>query len=570
MRVIFSKTDALGDQLFASGYVRHILSQIRPDALVWFVRKGYEGISALFEGSRVFLANTSAESHDEAKRLLTMAREVPPFPWGGVLFAPLPLDAYSAWPEERDLRQEISWWFDFVEALGADIAVAGTINLNWVDEALVLASRAGKRVGVRPHQLSQKLPEEVTRMLEARHITVCFTHSIEYDPRRHELDSFVELLRVIDEESQPLEVSLDPIEPPLESSRVDQDRPTLVVAPGAGDLERTYPLDKLAEAIRLMASMDRYNFLILSGPKDAEMAERLLITLQAKNISTRLLDLRGDEIPKLVGILREASLLICNETFVVHLASYLGTPTVALWGGGHWGRFLPRSGRVTILHIPMLCRPCNWVCCFSERHCLVDFSPIDIANAALRRLEVSRKSAPFVETIECASSFSDDQVLDALRARSEECLNLQTNVASLRRWLDLEIEAKNKEHHLAQEAQAMKGHWERLFREAEQQRDAERELRVQEAAAKQKALDWARDAEAMKTHWEGLFRTAEQQRDKERDLRVQEAAAKEAALKWAQAAESMKTHWETLFRAAESQRDHKLKRRQSQIKGETE
>jgi hypothetical protein len=72
----------------------------------------------------------------------------------------------------------------------------------------------------------------------------------------------------------------------------------------------------------------------------------------------------------------------------------------------------------------------------------------------------------------------------------------------------------------------------------------------------------------MKSHWEGLFRIAEQDRDKERNLRVQEAEAKEAALKWAQVAESMKVHWETQFRAAESQLETEL-RRHPQIKGET-
>jgi hypothetical protein len=55
MNIMPSKTDALGDQVFASGYVRQILAQALPDVLVWFVRKGYEGVSTLFKGSRVFM-----------------------------------------------------------------------------------------------------------------------------------------------------------------------------------------------------------------------------------------------------------------------------------------------------------------------------------------------------------------------------------------------------------------------------------------------------------------------------------------------------------------------------------
>jgi ADP-heptose:LPS heptosyltransferase len=568
MRVIFTKTDALGDQLFASGYLRQILTQIGPDLLVWFVRRGHEGVSALFKGSRVFMANTSADPRDEAKNILLMSH-APALAWGRVVFAPVSLDPYSAWPEDRDVCRELSWWFDFVEAIGVDIAIAGTFDLNWVDQALVLASKAEKRVAVQAHRHSQVLPEEAVRILEARHIPIGFTHTVEHDPERHELDSFAELLRATDGQSHSLGFDLDPIESPSESGLIATTGPTIVVAPGAGDLKRTYPVDKMVEAIKLIRqAVDNQNLVVLSGPKDTEVVGCLLTMLEAENIPARLLSLKGDEIPKLVGILRGASLLICAETFIAHLATYLGTPTVAIWGGGHWGRFLPRSGRVTLLHIPILCRPCNWFCCFSQRHCLTDISPTEIMNAALRRLNEARKVGPFAEAIECAGLLSNDEVLDALRAKSEESFNLQAGIRSLKKWLDMEVEAKNKALKWSEEAEAMKVHWEGLFREAEKQRDMERELRLQEAAAKEKALAWAHDAEAMKSHWEGLFRMAEQDRDKERDLRVQEAEAKEAALKWAQAAESMKVHWETLFRAAESQLEAEI-RRQPQIEGGT-
>jgi len=554
MKIVFSKTDALGDQLFASGYVRQILAHSQPHVLVWFVRKGYEGISALFEGSRVFRVNTSVDPQDETKRMLRAAQAAPTLPWGTVFFVPLPLDPYSAWPENRDLKKELSWWVDFVAAIGADIAIAGTFDLNWVDQALVLASKADRRIAVQPHRSSQALPEEAFRILDARHVAVGFTDTFEHDPKRHELDSFAELLRTTGDKPGIVGFDLDPIEVSSESSLIATIDPTIVVAPGAGDPKRTYPVDKMVEAIRLIRhAVDGCNFVILGGPKDGEVVQHLLKGLEVENVQVRLVSLQADQIPELVKILRETSLLICAESFVVHLASYLGTPMVALWGGGHWGRFLPRSGRVTLLHIPILCRPCNWFCCFPQRHCLTDISPTEIMDAALRRLKKGRTSAPFVDTVESAGVLSDDEVLSMLRAKSEESFNLQAEISSLKKWLDIEIETKNKALQWAQDAELMKAHWEGLFREAEKQRDEERALSTQEAEAKEKALDWAQQAESMKRHWEGLFRSVEQDRDKERDLRVQEAEAKEAALRWARDAEQMKAHWEGLFHAAEEQ-----------------
>src|SRR5262249_47378942 len=152
-----------------------------------------------------------------------------------------------------------------------------------------------------PHKHSQVLHEEAVRILEARRITIGLTHIVEHNPERHELDSFGELLRATGDKPGVLGFELDPIELCSDSGLIATRGPTVVVAPGAGDAKRTCPVDKMVEAIKLIRhAVDGHEFIILGGPKDGEVVQRLLKRLEAEGIPARLLSLEADEIPELV------------------------------------------------------------------------------------------------------------------------------------------------------------------------------------------------------------------------------------------------------------------------------
>ncbi len=70
---------------------------------------------------------------------------------------------------------------------------------------------------------------------------------------------------------------------------------------------------------------------------------------------------------ELAELIRAARMLIANETSAVHLATAVGTPTVCITGGGHYGRFVPYPDdlpgiKPTLASYPMPCFNCNWVC----------------------------------------------------------------------------------------------------------------------------------------------------------------------------------------------------------------
>ncbi len=73
---------------------------------------------------------------------------------------------------------------------------------------------------------------------------------------------------------------------------------------------------------------------------------------------------------ELTCLLAKSQILISNETGTVHIANAVGTPTVCILGGGHFGRFVPYpelSGKINnlkVVYYKMPCYGCDWKCVY--------------------------------------------------------------------------------------------------------------------------------------------------------------------------------------------------------------
>ena len=73
---------------------------------------------------------------------------------------------------------------------------------------------------------------------------------------------------------------------------------------------------------------------------------------------------------ELVWLLERSRLVVSNETGTAHISAAVGTPTVCILGGGHFGRFAPYPdlpGQTNYLHPvfhKMPCYGCNWECVY--------------------------------------------------------------------------------------------------------------------------------------------------------------------------------------------------------------
>jgi ADP-heptose:LPS heptosyltransferase len=115
-------------------------------------------------------------------------------------------------------------------------------------------------------------------------------------------------------------------------------RPIIGLHPGAGKEQNIWPTEKFAELAGLLNSIISPYFLITEGAADKQQVDELSVLLQAKyGISAVRL---RDSLRNCMAVINRAKLFISNDTGIMHLASGLNIPTIALFGptkAEEWG-----------------------------------------------------------------------------------------------------------------------------------------------------------------------------------------------------------------------------------------
>jgi heptosyltransferase-2 len=164
-----------------------------------------------------------------------------------------------------------------------------------------------------------------------------------------------------------------------------QDR-ILVIASGARSSTKRWPA---ANFIALIKSLEKEQDIkiILAGDKD-DIALNSQIT---RHSGGKVIDLTGKtEILELAALLKISKLLITNDSATMHLASYLDTPVLALFGPTDNDKYGPWSALSAIAKKDVYCRPCEKAQCrFGTLECLQVIKPEDVLVTARELLSKS-------------------------------------------------------------------------------------------------------------------------------------------------------------------------------------
>jgi ADP-heptose:LPS heptosyltransferase len=128
-------------------------------------------------------------------------------------------------------------------------------------------------------------------------------------------------------------------------------RPLAIIHPGSGSRHKCVKPEILLEVLE---GLESFELLLIQGPADEEMIERLLLRMPRPPSV-----LRGLSIRLLAGVLLEADVFLGHDSGVTHLAALLGIPTVALFGPTDPARWAPRGPAVTVIN-EHRCRCSSW------------------------------------------------------------------------------------------------------------------------------------------------------------------------------------------------------------------
>ena len=152
------------------------------------------------------------------------------------------------------------------------------------------------------------------------------------------------------------------------------------LAPGAAHATKRWPVSHwIALADRLAAA--GYKLVVVGGPEDRGVAHQIREGGGAAASAAGAFSLQETG-----ALLAKSQVLVSGDTGVMHMATGVGTPVVALFGPTveEFG-FFPYSPRATVLQRALDCRPCSAMgsaqCPLDHHRCLVDIVPADVAAA---------------------------------------------------------------------------------------------------------------------------------------------------------------------------------------------
>jgi heptosyltransferase-2 len=153
----------------------------------------------------------------------------------------------------------------------------------------------------------------------------------------------------------------------LEKNNIKEKDDLVIIAPGARSHIKRWAKEKFVELISLLIKEFKAK-IVLVGDKD-DIATNDFIT---GNLKEPILDLGGKTtLTKLAALLKRSGLVISNDSAVMHLASYLNRPIVAIFGPTNEAKYGPWSDNSIAVKKEIFCRPCEKAQCrFGTLECM--------------------------------------------------------------------------------------------------------------------------------------------------------------------------------------------------------
>jgi len=165
----------------------------------------------------------------------------------------------------------------------------------------------------------------------------------------------------------------------------DMKGPIVALAPGAVGPSKRWPSDAYAALTRQILA-DGCAVWILGGPDERPLAQEIVGNSKAR-------DLTGRDLRDAILALASSSVLVSNDSGLLHVGAALGTPSIGIFGPTspwHWAPLNPLAATIeTATDVP--CRPCHKPTCrFGHHRCMREIAPEAVLAATRRAVAQAR------------------------------------------------------------------------------------------------------------------------------------------------------------------------------------
>ena len=194
-------------------------------------------------------------------------------------------------------------------------------------------------------------------------------------------------------------------------------RPLIAMHPGSGGYStaRRWAPERFAQLADTLFNETGGQLILLGGPEEAKLHQQIFELMQS-DMPVRSFAGKGN-IRVAAAILEQADLFIGNDAGLMHLATAVGTPTVAIFGltnSAAWGPYTGDnpSSKAVVVKLDLPCMPCFYRGhdlgtpdgCMT-RDCLTLLEVAPVAAAARRLLQCKNKRKYQQYPLNCCRTF---------------------------------------------------------------------------------------------------------------------------------------------------------------------
>jgi len=166
----------------------------------------------------------------------------------------------------------------------------------------------------------------------------------------------------------------------LQANAITTNDVLVMVHPGSGIPAKCWPLERFAQLIEYIVNTQAVKVIVVGSPEEQALVAQLRSFTRAHFIDA----IGQTTIKQLAALASYSRLFIGGDSGLMHIASALNVPIIAIWGGHNEPEYWrPMSEGVTVLHKAISCGPCGLAVC---RHlsCLKNISVDEVARAVSR------------------------------------------------------------------------------------------------------------------------------------------------------------------------------------------
>ncbi len=156
-----------------------------------------------------------------------------------------------------------------------------------------------------------------------------------------------------------------------------------LVAPGARSDLKKWHISGYAQVIRELPAETGGPVVVIGDRGDRTVIEE--VVREAGDRIVALID--QTDFSQLAALVLRARFVICNDSGVLHLASYLGVPVIGIYGPSNERRYGPWSAQSLVVRKHVMCAPCEKAHCARGRVCIETVKPTDVLLAVRTLME---------------------------------------------------------------------------------------------------------------------------------------------------------------------------------------